>query len=369
MRKIVQVLPALGWGGAQVFCIQLCNELARTYGYDVTLVSMYHHKPGKHLPLNLLDKKVKFVTLGKRPALDPTMFFKLRKLIEQQQPDVVHTHLHAGYYCFLGYLNNKKGYKKVHTFHNLVKRDSPWLGMQAFKYFFGNKIITPVSISEEVFKGAIEEYGECIKVLIENGSEPVKPTALFGETKDKINKLKKSAATKVLVNIARISVQKKQQLLLESMRRLQNENVICLIIGDYAPDDKKIYDALIANKPDNVFFMGKVNNVSDYLLNADAFVLSSIFEGAPISLLEALSAGVVPVCTPVGGLKNVITKNIGFLSTEVAEDAYTNALKAYLHTPEAEIERLKKNGKALFDDMYSMRHCAAQYKELYLKEA
>lgn len=367
MRKIVQVLPALGLGGAQVFCIQLCNELVRTHGYDVTLVSMYHHKPNKHLPLHLLDKNVKFVTLGKRPALDPAMFFKLQKLIEQQKPDVVHTHLHAGYYCFLGYLKHKNGFKKVHTFHNLVKRDSPWLGRQAFKYFFKNRIITPVSISEEVFKGAVEEYGECIKVLIENGSEPVKPTALFEETTAKINALKKNKDTKVLVNVARISAQKNQQLLQESMRRLKEENVICLIIGDYVPDDKKIYDALLEHKPDNVFFIGKVNNVSDYLLNADAFVLSSIFEGAPISLLEALSAGVVPVCTPVGGLKNVITKDIGFLSTEISADAYTAALKAYLGASPEIIKQLQENGKALFDKAYSMRHCAAQYEALYME--
>ncbi len=204
--------------------------------------------------------------------------------------------------------------------------------------------------------------------MIENGSEPVKPTVLFEETAAKINALKKDNDTKVLLNVARISVQKNQQLLLESMRRLQHENVICLIIGDYVPDDKKIYDALLANKPDNVFFMGKVNNVSDYLLNADAFVLSSIFEGAPISLLEALSAGVIPVCTPVGGLKNVITRDIGFLSAGVSEDAYTHALKSYLHAPVAEIERLKKNGSKLFDQAYSMRHCAAQYKQLYLQD-
>jgi glycosyltransferase involved in cell wall biosynthesis len=365
MRKIIQVLPALGFGGAQIFCIQLCNELVRTHGYDVTLVSMYHHKPGKHLPLEMLDKRIKFITLGKRPALDPSMFFKLRKLIAQLQPDVVHTHLHAGYYCFLSYLRNKRDYKKIHTFHNLVRQDSPWLGRQAFRYFFSKKIIIPVSISEEVFKGAVEEYGDCIKVLIENGSEPVKPTPLFHDIKDKIDKLKKNAGTKVLVNVARISAQKNQQLLLKSIQRLQDEDVICLIIGDSVPDDKKIYDALMNDKPGNVFFIGKVNNVSDYLLNADAFVLSSIFEGAPISLLEALSAGVVPVCTPVGGLKNVITRNIGFLSTDVSEEAYINALSTYLHTPEEEIERLKRNGKELFDGMYSMKHCAAQYKALY----
>ena len=47
MYKIVQMVPALGWGGAQVFCIQLCNELAKNPGYEVTLISMYHHDARK----------------------------------------------------------------------------------------------------------------------------------------------------------------------------------------------------------------------------------------------------------------------------------------------------------------------------------
>ncbi len=365
MRKIVQVLPALGWGGAQVFCIQLCNELVRTHGYQVTLVSMYHHNPNKHLPLTMLDKEIEFISLGKHSGFDGKMFFKLWKLLLKLEPDVVHTHLHSAYYCFLGYLKIKKPFKKIHTFHNLVKRDSPWPGRQAFKYFFGKKIITPVSISEEVFKGAIVEYGAVVKEFIANGSEPVQPTALFGETKMKIEGLKKNRDTKVLVNVARISAQKNQQLLLECMRRLLKENVICLIVGDYVPDDKKIYDTLVAQNPGNVFFMGKVTNVSDYLLNADAFVLSSIFEGAPISLLEALSAGAVPVCTPVGGLKNVITKDIGYLSNDISADAYTDILKTYLSAPNTTIEYIKTNGKALFDKEYSMHHCAAQYQLLY----
>ena len=95
------------------------------------------------------------------------------------------------------------------------------------------------------------------------------------------------------------------------------------------PEDKNIYDELIANKPGNVHFFGKVSNVSDYLLNADAFVLTSLFEGLPISLLEALSAGAVPVCTPVGGIINIVTKDIGFLSEDVSTDAYLKALEVF----------------------------------------
>ena len=365
----MQVLPALGWGGAQVFCIQLCNELVQREGYEVTLVTMYHHKPNKHLPLSLLDKRVKLITLGKRPALDPTMFIKLWKTMKKLQPDVVHTHLHAGYYCFLGYKRIKRPFKKIHTFHNLVKQDSPWLGRQAFKYFFGKGIITPVSISEEVYKGAIEEYGEPIKVLIPNGSDPVKPTPKFEETKQHIDALKKDAATKVLVNVARISAQKNQQLLLRSMKRLENEgeNVIALIIGDYVADDKKIYDGLIAIKPGNVHFIGKVNNVADYLLNADAFVLSSTFEGLPIALLEAISAGATPVCTPVGGLKDVVTNDVGYLSKDVSEDSFTTVLQTFMNAPVEGLNAKRNNGKALFEKSYSMKNCAIKYDDLYFK--
>ncbi len=363
----MQVLPALGWGGAQVFCIQLCNELVQKEGYEVTLVTMYHHKPNKHLPLSLLDKRVKLITLGKRPALDPTMFVKLWKTMKKVQPDVVHTHLHAGYYCFLGYLKMKQAFRKIHTFHNLVKEDSPWLGRQAFKYFFSHDIIIPVSISEEVHKGAIEEYGEPIKTLIQNGSDPIKPTDKFDETKQHIAALKKDSNTKVLVNVARITAQKNQQLLLRAMKRLESENVIALIIGDYVADDKKVYDELISLKPDNVFFIGKVNNVADYLLNADAFVLSSTFEGLPIALLEAISAGATPVCTPVGGLKDVVTIDVGFLSTDVSEDSFTAALQTFIKATAEELKLKRSNGKALFEKSYSMKNCAIKYDDLYFK--
>ena len=100
MYKIVQVIPALGLGGAQVFCIQLCNELANYPEYEVTLISMYDHVPGKHLPLSMLSNKVKFVCLGKKSGIDPKMFLKIYKTLKDIKPDVVHTHLHAGYYCF-----------------------------------------------------------------------------------------------------------------------------------------------------------------------------------------------------------------------------------------------------------------------------
>ena len=359
------MVPALGWGGAQVFCIQLCNELAKYPGYEVTLISMYTYDEKKHLPLSMVDKKVKFISLGKKPGIDVKMFFKIYKTLKQIKPDVVHTHLHSGYYCFYSYFKLKYPFKKVHTLHNLAKQDAPPHGRKMFNYFFKRHIIEAVTISDEVHKSAVEEYGSFIKTLIYNGSDDVKPTALFDQTKEKINDLKKDNATKILLNVARITKQKNQKLLLEVMRELSNENVVAIILGDYVADDKSIYDELIANKPNNVHFLGKVTNVSDYLLCADAFILSSVFEGMPISLLEALSAGAIPISTPVGGVINLVSKDIGFLSDDISKQSLLKAVQLFLNADETTIQKMKNNGKTLYNKDFSMQTCTAKYNALY----
>lgn len=368
MYKIVQMVPALGWGGAQIFTIELCNELLKHPDYDVTLVSMYHHNPETHLPLDMLDSRIKFVTLGKHKGPDFSISSRIKKLLGEIKPDVVHTHLHTGYYCFPAYISAAgKKYKKIHTIHNLVKKDSPWHGRLAYKYFFRKNIIHPVTISQEVFKSAVEEYGNCIKTLINNGSDPAKPTAEFENVKARIQSLKKDENTKVLLNVARISTQKNQQLLLDCMAALQKdgENVIALILGDALADDKAMMEKLISTKPSNVHFLGKVKNVGDYYLNADGFVLSSIYEGLPISLLEALSVGVIPICTPAGGTVNIVKEDIGFLSKEINYNAFLEALKKYLQTDKSKIDTMKANGIQLYRKEFSMESCAERYIELY----
>ncbi len=365
MVKIVQILPALGWGGAQVFCIQLCNELAKYPDHEVTLVSLYHHTPN-HMSIDLLDEKVNFMTLGKQRGLDLGIFMKLHGLLRKLKPNVVHTHLHAGYYATWAYMRLKdKSIRKIHTFHSLVTKDAPWHGRLLYKFFFRHHIIHPVSISEEVLKGAIDEYGTSFTTLIHNGSAPVKPTEKFQSVSETIQKLKKNSDTKVFVSIGRIHKVKNQQLILDSFRELEDENVIALILGDHLPEEKKFYEQLLEMKPSNVHFLGKVKNVGDYLLNTDAFLLSSLYEGLPISLLEALSAGAVPVCTPVGGLLDIVKPEIGYLSAGLSAESYLTAIKSFLHEDKTTIEKLKANGKALYQNEFSIESCAAKYNKLY----
>jgi glycosyltransferase involved in cell wall biosynthesis len=368
MYKIVQIIPALGWGGAQVFCVELCNELAKNHCYNVTLVSLYNHDPINHLPLSLLDERVKFVALGKRKGFDFNMFFRVRRLLNALQPDIVHTHLHASYYCFLSYVSGgRKAFKKIHTFHSEVKTDSPWRGRQAYKYFFKKGIIHPVSISEEVHKSALNEYGNVVKTLIKNGCTPVNRSENFERVREWINSVKFNNETKVLLNVARISKLKNQQLLIDCMKTLEaeGENVIALVLGDFAANEKPLYNHLMKMKSKNVYFLGKVKNVGDYYLNSDAFVLTSKHEGLPISLLEALSAGLIPVCTPAGGVADVVKKNVGFLSKDCTYKSYLNTLRSFLNTDKACRTSMQEKCIDLFQNEFCMGKCAALYQELY----
>ena len=160
MYKIVQMVPALGWGGAQVFCIQLCNQLAEYPGYNVTLISMYNYNAEKHLPISMLDKRIKFITLGKKHGVDFSMFKKIYKALEEIHPDVVHTHLHAGYYCFYAYKKLKYSFKKIHTLHNLAREDAPGTEEKC------------INISlKKILYIRLQFQKKCIKVQLKNMAE------------------------------------------------------------------------------------------------------------------------------------------------------------------------------------------------------
>ena len=102
---------------------------------------------------------------------------------------------------------------------------------------------------------------------------------------------------------------KNQKVLIKAFNRLsvKNKSVVLLIIGDNY--DSHLGSELQQISNESIIFLGQKHNIADYYLNSDAFCLTSTNEGMPITLIEALACGCVPICTPVGGI--VTGKQIG----------------------------------------------------------
>ena len=119
---------------------------------------------------------------------------------------------------------------------------------------------------------------------------------------------------KVILSVASLTKQKNIQLLLKALSRVVKKiNVNLLIIGsgkEYK-NLKKLTQKL--NLDDHVDFLGNLNNPYPYMKKCDLFILSSIYEGLPNVLIEALVCETHIIATDCPGGSSEIIRNYGKL--------------------------------------------------------
>ena len=129
--------------------------------------------------------------------------------------------------------------------------------------------------------------------------------------------------------------------------------------GGYDSDLGKSIKAISGK---SVYFLGEKNNISDYLINSDALILSSLYEGMPITVLEAMSLKVPVLSTPVCGVVDVIEngKN-GYISNDFTEESFVGMLQEFGKNFSEIKERCKKNEL----NRFSISRCAESYLDLF----
>ncbi len=366
--KIVHIITELYTGGAEKFCIDLCNELSLIEDNEVYLCVLGDAK--NSMLYKKLSSNVKCISLYKEKGYDLKLVKKLYNFLKEIEPDVSHTHLRAQAYSFLPLI--KLNIPNVHTVHNVAYKE---IGKQfriLYKTLYNFFNFTPVAISHEVLDTIKKEYGDKFDKLVYNGSKSVQKSEFFDTVKEEIEILKKHPKTKVFVHIGRFGEQKNQKMLIEAFEELIDENfdVILLMIGyegKEGTDARRYYDECkkMVKSKDRIFFMGEKSNIGDYLFLSEAMVLSSKYEGLPIVVLEAMSAGKATISTPAGGVVDVIEEGVnGYLAKGVDKVSFIKAIKKYLLHPLRDEKRIK----SIFDKKYSIKNTAKKYMEIY-KEA
>jgi glycosyltransferase involved in cell wall biosynthesis len=172
-----------------------------------------------------------------------------------------------------------------------------------------------------------------------------------------------------LLSVGRLVYQKAHEVLVAAMPAVLKKfpNAKAGICGDgvLRPDLEAQIQSL--GLSDSVKLLGKWDNVAKFLASADVFVLPSRWEGLPIALLEAMSAGLPVVATNVEGVDEVILEGENGLLVPVENtDALADAILQLLADPQR-LRRMGAAAKARVLELYTADHMCGQYLAVMLK--
>jgi glycosyltransferase involved in cell wall biosynthesis len=169
----------------------------------------------------------------------------------------------------------------------------------------------------------------------------------------------------VLVTVGRFSYPKDFVTLVQALARLPAGSFRARVLGD-GPDRPPI-EAEIARHglAGAVELTGEVDDVAEQLAEADVFVLSSRSEGLPISVLEAMAAGLPVVASAVGGLPELVEEDeTGTLVPAGDADALAAALQRLIEDPERR-RRLGRAGRARAEARFDLPRFRDAHLDLY----
>lgn len=315
--KIIQVLPYFCFGGAETMCENLTYAL-QTLGHEVQVVCLYDRKTP--ISQRMEEAGVPLVFLDKKPGLDVSMISKLKRIFQRERPDVVHTHLDVIKYAVPA--AKLAGVSRcVHTVHSVAHKEAEGI-LQKYtnRFFYHAGWSVPVALSQEVQQTIVDFYNlpKASVPVVMNGVDmsrcvPKQDYAMGSPWK--------------FVHVGRLDTPKNQERLLRAFRMVLDVHpqAHLTIVGDGALRAHLEAVARGLGLEQAVFFAGMQENVRPFLEEADIFVLTSDYEGIPMTILEAMGTGLPIVSTAVGGVPDVVENGNTGLLVAPEEGAVANA--------------------------------------------
>jgi glycosyltransferase involved in cell wall biosynthesis len=171
----------------------------------------------------------------------------------------------------------------------------------------------------------------------------------------------------IVGSIGRLAEQKGQKYLLQAAKIVINKipNTYFIIVGDGPLRNDLEALSRILEIDQHVFFLGSRSDVINLLKCFDIFVLPSLWEGLPISLLESMASNVPVITTSIPGCMDIITnERNGILVDPRNPQALSEAIFQILHSPELR-NKLSKNALDTVKE-YSIENIAKVYSDLYM---
>jgi glycosyltransferase involved in cell wall biosynthesis len=254
----------------------------------------------------------------------------------------------------------------VHTVHNLAEKEIDWSGRLAHRIAFWRGVL-PVAIAREVADSLRRVYGIDDFPLIPNGI-PVDAFRQPSIVRERWRNKEGFTPTDVLfVCVAGLRPQKNPALLLEAFLRgpAHDPRAQLLFVGRGGLRSELERQIGASGLQGRVHLLGLRSDIPEILNATDVFVLSSDYEGNPLSVMEAMAAGKPMICTAVGGVPELVEDGeCGLLVPQRSEKALADAMRYMLESPEAR-ESMGEASARRAAERFDLRVMTKAYENLY----
>lgn len=370
--NILHIIPNLRKGGAERLVIDIVRELKNRKDYSIQLV-IFRDEIEYEIEdiidvLKIIPAAVQLSLLRKNKY----HVSKLQELLENYQPDIIHTHLfEAEIVSRSCYYPKAKWFSHCHdnmfqlkNFHlsTLYKKSlfaNYYEKQYLLKRYEKNSATRFIAISqnaENYFKHTVAQYPITLLYNAINFER-------FFKQKET---LRDENPTIKIVNTGSFVPKKNQQFLLKIAQNLKAKKISFEIhfLGD-GPLRKQLEEkAESMQLKKEVFFHGNVHNVEEYLWQSDIYIHTANYEPLGLVLIEAMAAGLPVICLDGGGNRDLIEegKN-GYMIYEQNPNLFADKI-VQLCTDKNLYEYISSNGQN-FAQNFDVKNYVSVLLEVY----
>lgn len=295
--KVALLIPNLTGGGAERVMVILANEFSNTH-CDVDLVIV--NDDDMHYSSEL-SGKVNLVNLHKKRAIGSIS--SIRRYLRAAKPDALITtlnHVTAAAALALsisGKLPTKFYPREDRAPKKYSIREPYMLFLSHIVKWAYNKADGIISLSDDMANQLRQHYR--LRTPIHTIYNPVYFNDILTKAEEEIKPaLPWDSGNKFVLGVGRLTTQKDFKTLIHAIAIVKtSHNINLVLLGDGPERESLITLATELNIQDSLYMPGFVDNPFAYMKFADIFVLSSILEGLPNALIQALVCGTTCIAT------------------------------------------------------------------------
>lgn len=277
---------------------------------------------------------------------------KIMRMISELEPDIIHAHMGGTTFAVPWALLHRR--QSVVTVHTKPEQAFSKKNEKLIRHSLKKGCVTLVAVSEDncaKVKKYFNVYDSHVQ-FVNNGID-------IGRFQ------KKEHDGFAFINVARQDENKNQRAILRTFGKIVNsqDNLKLYLIGN-GPEHEGLVKMVSDMKlQDRVIIPGSSNEPEIYYAVSDVYIQSSHREAMPLSVLEAMAAGLPVISTDVGGLRDIVKSN-GILVRDNSDQELEEAMRRILNEEQEELTRRGQISKEIVQK-YSSQGMAEKYMEIY----